>query len=194
MVFMNSNLETYAAFSDYFRYKLLLMEGGIWADLDVVCLRPFLFAAEYVFSSEHSLVTRETTVINLGEPITESINSGVIKAPKGAAFLADAWQTCCSKDPSNLFWTEVGPSLMRRLVPQYGLTPYVMRALTFCPIPYFMCTVLVNPNLRFDLVEDTYGIHLWHEVWRRMKLDPDGKYPSACLYERLKYDYLRVKA
>lgn len=32
---------SHAAFSNHFRYKLLLERGGWWVDTDVVCLRPF---------------------------------------------------------------------------------------------------------------------------------------------------------
>src|SRR5579859_1374418 len=36
-------------FSDLFRYKLLYEKGGYWVDMDVTCLRPFNFAAPYLF-------------------------------------------------------------------------------------------------------------------------------------------------
>jgi hypothetical protein len=40
---------SYATFSDLFRARLLYELGGIWVDMDVVCLRPFGFEAPYVF-------------------------------------------------------------------------------------------------------------------------------------------------
>jgi glycosyltransferase involved in cell wall biosynthesis len=40
---------SYATFSDWFRTKLLYELGGIWVDMDVLCLRPFDFPQEYVF-------------------------------------------------------------------------------------------------------------------------------------------------
>jgi mannosyltransferase OCH1-like enzyme len=43
------NFSWLAEFSDLFRYALLLERGGIWADLDVICLRPFRIRAEYLF-------------------------------------------------------------------------------------------------------------------------------------------------
>src|ERR1041385_4639947 len=41
---------SYAAFSNLFRYKLLLENGGTWTDLDMVCLRPIDLEQEYIFS------------------------------------------------------------------------------------------------------------------------------------------------
>src|SRR3982751_587646 len=43
---------SYAGFANMFRYKLLLDHGGIWCDTDVVCLKPFDFAAQYVIGRE----------------------------------------------------------------------------------------------------------------------------------------------
>jgi hypothetical protein len=41
-----------AAFSDVFRYKLLYDKGNFWADLDVVCLKPFVFAENVILATE----------------------------------------------------------------------------------------------------------------------------------------------
>ncbi len=38
-------------FSDLFRARLLYALGGIWIDMDVLCLRPFDFEQPYVFRS-----------------------------------------------------------------------------------------------------------------------------------------------
>src|SRR5712692_1793699 len=51
-LFKYRDYDSYSGFSNHFRYKLLLQNGGWWADLDLICLRPFDFKAEYVFSSE----------------------------------------------------------------------------------------------------------------------------------------------
>src|ERR1044072_9789319 len=40
-----------AAFSNVFRYRLLLERGGWWADTDAVCLRPWDFPAPVVLAS-----------------------------------------------------------------------------------------------------------------------------------------------
>ena len=41
-----------SSFSNWFRYKLLFDKGGWWVDTDNICLKPFNFSSEYVFSSE----------------------------------------------------------------------------------------------------------------------------------------------
>ena len=53
-IFKYRDYDSYAGFSNHFRYKLLLQNGGWWADLDLICLKPFDFKTGYVFSSEDS--------------------------------------------------------------------------------------------------------------------------------------------
>src|ERR1044072_2719476 len=77
-IFQYKHQASYAGFANFFRYKLLLERGGWWVDTDVICLKPFDFADEYVFASELD-----------GE--TEVIASGVIKAPRGSSVMAYAW-------------------------------------------------------------------------------------------------------
>src|ERR1043166_3453429 len=51
-VFQYKHQASCAGFANFLRYKLLLERGGWWVDTDVVCLKPFDFADEYVFASE----------------------------------------------------------------------------------------------------------------------------------------------
>src|SRR4051794_6165389 len=51
-IFTYTEHQTYAGFANFFRYKLLLEKGGWFVDADTICLRPFHFRDDYVFSSE----------------------------------------------------------------------------------------------------------------------------------------------
>lgn len=53
-VFMH-RIGTYAIFSDWFRWALLYRRGGWWADMDVICLRPFLFDDAIVFGGDKNI-------------------------------------------------------------------------------------------------------------------------------------------
>ena len=81
-IFQYKGRPSYAGFSNFFRYKLLLERGGWWADSDTICLKPFDFPDEYVFSSE----TNHRGV--------EVINSGIMKVPSGSSIMAYAWKVC----------------------------------------------------------------------------------------------------
>lgn len=177
-VFKNARQSTFAAFSDFFRYKLLLDRGGWWSDVDMVCLRPFDFAAPYVFSSEHDLSY-------------ESINSGVIKAPAGSEVMAYAWETCLRKDRAHLNWKEVGPDLLASAVRRYSLDRYVQPAIAFCALPMDLWHTVVEPSHLFEFQSNTYSVHLWHEFWRRAEWDVDEDYAPGCLYEQFRTLFLR---
>src|SRR5439155_16599679 len=80
-IFTYRETGSYAGFSNFFRYKLLLSRGGWYVDTDTVCLRPFDFAAPYVFSSEY------------GDP-DALVNATIIKAPRASRVMRRAWRAC----------------------------------------------------------------------------------------------------
>lgn len=173
-IFQYKDRPSYAGFSNFFRYKLLLERGGWWADADIVCLRPFDFPEEYVFSSE----------ISAGREIT---NAGVIKAPAGSEAMAYAWNVCQAKQPQRLVWGETGPRLVAEVVRKYCLDKYLKPYYIFCPITDWHS--LLEPYVA-AIEEHAYAIHLWNELWRLGAQDKNAEYHPACIYEQLKSKYL----
>src|SRR4029079_65929 len=111
-IFKYRDHDSYAGFANYFRYKLLLEEGGWWADADVVCLKPFVFDDDYVIASEKS------------DSGSEVAASCVIKAPRGSELMQYLWETCVSKNPSEIEWAETGPRLVEMAVRKLRLERY----------------------------------------------------------------------
>jgi len=177
MIFQYEKHKSFSAFSNFFRYKLLLERGGWWADADMVCLKPFDFSHEYVFSSEMANGT-------------EFINCGVIKAPRGSPAMAYAWDICRAKKPETLAWGEVGPRLMSESIKRLSLEGFVMPSRVFCPFGYKEWDSVLDPNKVWSFDNDNCAIHLWNEMWRRNERDKNQPYHSNCLYERLKRRYL----
>jgi hypothetical protein len=176
MIFQYKTHKSFSAFSNFFRYKLLLERGGWWADSDIVCLKQFDFSNEYIFSSEMAA----------GK---EFINCGVIKAPRGSMAMEYAWNICRAKSPENLAWGEVGPRLIAKSIKQHLLEHFVMRPRIFCPFGYTEWDEVLDPDKHWDL-DDAYAVHLWNEMWRRNGRDKNQSYHRDCLYERLKRQYL----
>src|SRR5206468_3047474 len=79
-----------AAFSDLFRYRLLLDQGGWWVDADVFCLKPFDFTAPYVFGAE-----------------VKPVASGIIKMPRGCALAERCYELARRVDPQTIVWNEL---------------------------------------------------------------------------------------
>ncbi len=166
-----------AGFANFFRYKLLLEQGGWWVDLDVICLRPFDFSAEYVFSAE---MFHQTPIVA----------SSVIKAPRGSEFCKYAWSVCQGKDTQNLRWGETGPRLAGEAVELLGLQRYVVGPEVFSPVETDTWEEIFDPNGRAEFGPSTRAVHLWNELWRREGLDKNATYAPGCIYERLKSAYL----
>ena len=177
-VFQYRQVPSYAGFANFFRYKLVLERGGWWADTDTVCLRPFDFTEEYVFSSE---------TIQGGE---EVINSGVFKAPPRSAAMAYAWEVCRSKDTTRLVWGETGPKLMAETVARHGLERFRQPHQVFCPVSFLDWHRVLEPDAALAFGDSTRAVHLWNERWRATGQDKNAAYHPDCLYEQLKRKFL----
>ena len=176
-IFQYKHQASYAGFSNFFRYKLLLERGGWWADTDLVCLRPFDFPERHVFATE----------ICDGR---EVVTSGIIKAPAGSQAMAYAWSVCQSKDPAQLMWGETGPKLVAEVVRQFSLYSHVKSHKIFCPLGYDQWREILKPEKDESLFDASYSVHLWHEMWRAAGENKNASYDPKCLYERLKRKYL----
>lgn len=174
--FMYSQHATWSGFANFFRYKLLLERGGWWADTDLVCLRPFDFDDDYVFSSEFSVGR-------------QMVNIGAIKSPVGAGIMSYMWNVCQTKDPAKLVWGETGPALMEQAVEKFAMQTHVQSWKTFCPIGFRDWTKLLDPDPP-ALSEETRAVHLWHEMWRAGRQDKNVHYHPDSLYEQLRRQYL----
>ncbi len=163
---------TYSGFSNFFRYKLLLERGGWYVDTDVVCLRPFDFENEYVFSAQ-------------GIRTQRLVSTGIIKAPAGSEIMRRAWEACDEMDTSTLRWGVSGPTLMTRVVAECGLAGFVQPPEVFLPFDYPDWERQLDGGADFDFPQ-AHAVHLWGDMWRRAGKDKDGAYPPDCLYERLK--------
>jgi hypothetical protein len=181
-VFQYREHKSYAAFSNVFRYKLLLERGGVWVDTDLVGLRPLDLADGHAFASE--------TVEWRGMPGPRAVvGSCLIKAPIGSPAMALALRICLAKDRAALRWGEIGPRLVAEVVEAQGLQRFVQPPAAFCPVSYRDWRQLIDPQPP-ALPAEAYAVHFWNEMWRRTGQDKDADYPPECLYERFKRRHL----
>jgi hypothetical protein len=172
---------SYAGFANVFRYKLLLERGGWWVDLDTVCLRPFDFPSEYVFSSE---MDKGVDVVDLG----------AMKIPAGAAIAEYLFQESDRKDPKKIHFGDTGCVLMGRAVERFHMQQYVQPSRAFCPIDCHNWEAALRPGAGCNIGPETFAVHFWNEMWRRNGRDKDAAYPPDCLFERLKSRYLAAQS
>jgi mannosyltransferase OCH1-like enzyme len=176
-IFKYKQQQSYAGFANFFRYKLLLEQGGWWADTDTICLKPFDFPEPHVFATE---ICSELEVVT----------SAIIKAPIGSEAMGHAWDVCQSKDPEKLVWGETGPRLIAEAVQKYSLERYAKAYHVFCPLGHADWPRVLEPETEVSIAARSYAIHLWNENWKGAGQDKNAQYPDNCFYEQLKRRYL----
>ena len=171
---------SHAGFANMFRYKLLYEEGGLWCDTDMVCLRPFDFAGDYVIGRERTPPLED----GAGR---QRLAIGVIKVPRHSAVMRDCYEHCARADKSTLRWGESGPLLATLRFLQHGLDVHSLPPDAFYPVDWWNAMDLVSKPLSFG--PQSYGVHLWNGIWNANGLDKDGRYPAGCAYEELNRRY-----
>jgi len=198
-IFKYAGYDTVAAFSDLFRYKLLLEKGGYWVDTDTICLKPFQYKSKYVFSSQRRKISSIKNIgrkafrhSNLFEIIKANriANIGVIKTPPNSEIMDYCYNESVNKTPDQLKWGQTGPGLFSKAVTKFNMWRYVTHPRAFCPVDYWNWESLINKPIDINLFSKSRAIHLWNEMWRRNNINKSGDFSKSCIYEQLKNIYL----
>ena len=170
---------SYAGFSDWFRARLLFEKGGIWVDLDVVCLKPFYTDKDYFF------VEQKHPSFDL------SVATCFIYSKNKKSLVFKEWldrinKIVIEKGVENIYWGEIGPDMMTDIIISQGLTSYVEDKNTFCPIDYTNCHEIWTEDVK---LENSFGIHLWNAMWDQHGIDKNAQHVNS-LYDKLKEKFL----
>jgi hypothetical protein len=172
-----------ASFADLFRYTLLHERGGYWADLDVICLKPFSFLQDHVFTRE------------LEPDLSLGYGNCVIKAPPRSPVMAACRDACVARGRVSVCWGEFGPALLGRTATELGFDSAFVSYRVFCPVPSWEWETLVRSDresvraVKQRVTGISHAIHLWAEMWRLAGADRDRRWSPGCVYEQLKNRY-----
>ena len=181
-----------AAFSDWFRYKLLQRGLGTWVDTDLYLLRPLDSEAAYLFGEEEPGV----------------INNAVLRVPPDSPLLGpliDVFEQ--GKVPPWLHWRTyirtrarmvaagrldlsllprgvAGPVGVTTVARKLGLASQALPSDVFHPVPWAKAEWILDPNTVLEdvITQRTVAVHLWNEMIKGFKDDPA---PSGSFLERL---------
>lgn len=108
-----------AAFSDYFRYKMIQKTGAMWVDADTLCLSDKFFEDDpFVFIKESDyLIAGGILKMPQNHPMTISINK---KAERMLPQL--------KKAQTGSKWASLGPLLLTKLAEGFGVSQYAQPA------------------------------------------------------------------
>jgi hypothetical protein len=167
---------SYAGFANLFRFKLLAERGGIWTDMDLVCLKPFCFK-DLAVSSER--------MVDLARVVPTAT---VLAAPDGpSAFFAECYAVAAAMDPTRIRIRENSAFVLERLIKKHGLERHMLDPRETGPIEWWALGKLVVPPE--PALPDCLGVHLWHEMWRVRGIDKRRIHPPNTLYGRFQREY-----
>ena len=197
---------SYAIFSDWFRWKLLYEKGNFWVDMDVICLRPFVFNEDLVYGYQDNA----------------SVAIGVLKFPPQHELCQLLMSVC--RHPNKILtydsargkikkiirkiiakiimrderafrigWGEAGgPTGFTNALKHFKLLDKAKPPTYFYPVHWDDWLSIFDGTLAKDdeLLRQSYAIHLWNEMGRRHKFDKNASFPKHSLIEHLKARYL----
>jgi len=172
---------SWGPFSDLFRFTLLQQRGGIWCDLDLVCLKPLDFVADRTyFASEYASPKESARAL---------ATTCFIAAPPGEPLINECLRRTTAIGRHQKKWADSGPGAVRAVIAETGRLDCVLQPDIFCCVPHWEIHQLISG---FRLIKPAaYGLHFWNEVWRWNFLDKNMTYDSLSIYERLKKHYLK---
>jgi hypothetical protein len=186
-------------FADWFRYRLLHARGGIWADTDVVCLRPFDYSDPVIFGWEDA----------------RYLNTAVLGLPAGhslAAWMADACAEPNRLHPydgigrrvrkllrrhlqgdrrDNVRWGEYGPKGITHAARHLGLLGKAKPSAEFYPVACDHWRLIfqskpLTPNSSAVFHEASRAVHLWHAMMHNEPgFDQNARFPESSVFEVL---------
>ena len=170
---------SFAVFSDIFRYKMIKETGLIWSDTDSIWFTSEWNLGKYIFGYEDELNT---------------VAIGILKMPQDSELIDFLNNSANNYDRSKIVWAEIGPKLLTEGVEKFNLSHHVKERKTFYPVHYNQWRSLWDPNKLdwvIDQCKDSYSLQIWNQFLNRNNVNknelPKG---SAIKYY---YDKFKIK-
>jgi len=161
-----------SAFSNIFRYKLLLEQGGWWVDTDVVCLKGDIPECDYFWAEE----------------IPGIIASSVLKFPAGDSMCERLFQLSVERSKNLTRWGQLGPLLVTEVLGGEKLSNHLGRTELAYPINYDETHFFWLPEFASTVearISQSLFLHLWHNVFKKMGIDLRSAPPAGSFLRQL---------
>ncbi len=181
-------------FSNWFRYVMLCKNGGFWVDMDVVCLKPFVFDDEFVVgrsiynATQPSVIGGRHEILNLladscrDYPKLQPWDSRKVRRRKIKMRLTFRGREGRS------FGSIGGPEELSSIIKHFDLMHLAKPHTCFYPIHYENWDSIFDETFADYLPwgDDTYALHVWNESFRKYGIDKTALFPPNSLFEQLK--------
>lgn len=159
---------TYAAFSDLFRYRMIKKTGLAWVDADTVCLSPNWKD----LGDTYACLENDTVV------------GGVLSLPQNSKALDYLIKESTEFDKTKIKWTDVGPALVDKCFRKFNLMENVYPMEVFCGIHWSKWKKLWDPRYlkEIKLLEKTSkSISVYHSMTTRGGIDKNYLPPGSAM-------------
>ncbi len=188
---------TPGVFSDYFRMMALRQGRGVYADLDVYCVRPIKGPPDYLMAYERpGSINGAVLHIPAVSPLLDDLLSIFTQVerplfephlPPLRRFELAARRLLGEKiAPEDMQYGATGPMALTHYVHKRGLTAQVLPSSALYPIPYEGIPALMQPGSSIDpaIGPDTLAVHLWRsQLTRRGRADMPPPPPGCAMAE-----------
>lgn len=156
-----------APFVDLWRLEVLQRRGGLWADLDVISVRP-----ESELPPEPFLVTEDTWAGSWRSELPWTITNCIIHNPQPRAgnVIHQALVHARVYPRDLIEWTTIGPELLHELWEAKMAEGFKIMPVAFANavpageiVELMMKPGIINPRSHF--------VHLYNDMWRRAGID-----------------------
>lgn len=195
-LFTHRRTGSVAIFADWFRYRLLAEQGGIWADMDVACLRPIEYPQAEIFGWEDE----------------RYVNNAILGLPAGHPLAC--WLEGCCAQPNRILpydglrmrlrkfrrrhlqgdrrdrvrWGELGPKGLTAAARHLGLLDRALPRAHFYPVRSSEWRVLFEPA-RGGLLpwsEESRAVHLWNNMAAQAaRFNKNARFAPGSPFEQL---------
>jgi len=176
---------SYAAVSNIFRLKVLYKYGGLYTDLDIICIKPMEIKEKYMIPKEYSE--------NCEIPWAGMLYCKDKEDPVIAELISRAEKKIEDIKNGKMQWG-LGEYIVTNFVNIVG-KKYLMPAKYFMSCDFNSWKNILDPNVPIKrgtkkLSECHFFIHCWNEMWRKSGIDKNtevGK--KGSIYNNLLFIY-----
>lgn len=169
--------ESPSAFSNIFRYKLLLENGGWWVDTDVMCLSSSIPSCEYAWSYE--------------DP--KKINGAILRFPRGDSLASELLSDSIARAQNLSKWGQLGPLLLTEKLEGKHYHQHLGDTASFYPVHWMETHLFWLPD-KADIVRSRLKgalfLHLWNSIFYKMGLNPTRRPPNGSFLAEILSDCL----
>jgi hypothetical protein len=199
-IFRHARTGSLAPFADWFRYRLLLEHGGLWCDVDIVCLEPLDYADDVILGrAPDGWISNAVLGLPAGHPLAARLVEYCEHPNRWQA--SDPWPIRLRKLKRRLVhgdrkdrmrYGETGPKALTWIAEHLGYAARARPATEFFAVPDAEWRTIFDGRLAAGdpRLAGSRALHLCNEMMRRdPAFDPDARFPGS-LYEALCERYL----